>query len=251
MNRPQADERVRASLGLPPRNRGVSTALASYAAQLGIDASFDLRPHAPAKPQQRSAVEFQALVLPDASERQCANTRDTAGTVAEETGVSTLHLAFGFLEWFESGASEKPLTTPLLLLRVDIDRRIVRSRYQYSVSAVGDEAEVNMTLSERLSRDFRIKLPALGRAPLRHARTIPVRPPGHVPGPARRAVARRPVVPSSARPLLGGREAGEAMFATEHDVDAPAVSAKVPVLVLDAMRASTARSMTRWAARTW
>jgi len=34
--------------------------------------------------------------------------------------------------------------------------------------------------------------------------------------------------------LLGGQEAGESMFAAEHDVDAPAVSAKVPVLVLDA-----------------
>ena len=34
--------------------------------------------------------------------------------------------------------------------------------------------------------------------------------------------------------LLAGREAGSSMFAPEHDVDAPAVSAKVPVLVLEA-----------------
>jgi len=119
------NDRVRASLGLPPRSSGMPTALASYAARLGIDASFDLRPSpaAPAKTQGRSAVDFQALVLPDALERQLAKIRDTARIVAEETGVSTLHLAFGFLEWFESDASDKPLTSPLLLLRVDVAAR--------------------------------------------------------------------------------------------------------------------------------
>ena len=203
-------------------------------------------------------VEFQALVLPDALERQLAKIRDTARTVAEETGVSTLHLAFGFLEWFESDASDKPLTSPLLLLRVDIDRRIVRSRYQYSVSAVGDETEVNLTLSERLSRDFRIKLPLLSeedtpevylarvcdevckgrpRWTVRNFVTL-----AHFPF-ARLAMfqdldedqwqsglSSHPVLAS----LLGGQEAGESMFAAEHDVDGPAVSAKVPILVLDA-----------------
>ena len=81
--------------------------------------------------------------------------------MAEETGVSTLHLASGFLEWFESEAADKPITSPLLL-RVDIDRQIVRGRHQYSLGAVGREAAVNPTSSERLGRDFRIRLPALG-----------------------------------------------------------------------------------------
>lgn len=253
-------DRVRASAGLPQRTGGTPTALADYAARLGIDASFDLRPspQAAAKTQGRSAVEFQALALPDALERQLAKIRDTARTVAEETGVSTLHLAFGFLDWFESDASDRPLTSPLLLLRVDIARRIVRSRYQYSVSAVGDEAEVNLTLSERLSGDFRIKLPLLGEEETPEAYFARVRD-EVCKGRSRWAVRRfvtlahfpfarlamfqdldedqwpgglssHPVVAS----LLGGHEAGESTFATEHDVDAAAVSAKVPVLVLDA-----------------
>lgn len=254
------NDRVRASLGLPPRSSGMPTALASYATRLGIDVSFDLRPSptAPAKTQGRSMVEFQALVLPDALERQLAKIRDTARTVVEETGVSTLHLAFGFLEWFESDASDKPLTSPLLLLRVDIDRQIVRSRYQYSVSAVGDEAEVNLTLLERLSRDFRIKLPLLGEEDTPEAYLARVRDEvcrGRPRWAVRRFVtlahfpfarltmfhdldedqwqgglSSHPVLAS----LLGGQEAGESMFAAEHDVDSPAVSAKVPVLVLDA-----------------
>lgn len=252
------NDRVRASLGLPPRSSGMPTALANYAVRLGIDVSFDLRPSPPAKTQGRSTVDFQALVLPDALERQLAKIRDTARTVAEETGVSTLHLAFGFLEWFESDASDKPLTSPLLLLRVDIDRRIVRSRYQYSVSAVEDDAEVNLTLSERLSRDFRVELPALSEEETPETYLARVRDEvckgrprwavrrfvtlAHFPF-ARLAMfqdldedrwqgglSSHPVLTS----LLGGQEAGESMFAVEHDVDEPAVSAKVPVLVLDA-----------------
>ncbi len=123
-------DRVRESLGMAPSKAGVPASLADYATGLGIDPSFHLRPTelVPAKAQGRAALEFQALILPDTLERQLAKIRDTARTVAEETGVSTLHLAFGFLEWFESDASDRPITSPLLLLRVDIGRRIVRSR---------------------------------------------------------------------------------------------------------------------------
>ena len=253
-------DRVRASLGMPPWKGATPTALADYAARLGIDPTFDLRPTpvVSVRAQGRAAAELQALALPDVLERQLAKIRDTARTVAEETGVSTLHLAFGFLEWFESDASDRPLTSPLLLLGVDIDRRIVRSRYQYSVSTVGDEAEVNLTLSERLSRDFRIKLPALGEEESPEGYLARVREEvcegrprwavrrfvtlAHFPfarlamfqdldeAQWRGGLASHPVLAS----LFGGQEAGSSMFAAEHDVDAPTVSAKVPALVLDA-----------------
>lgn len=253
-------DRVRASLDMPTRNGAAPTALADLATRLGIDSSFDLRPSpaAPVAAQARATVEFQALALPDVLDRQLAKIRDTARTVAEETGVSTLHLAFGFLEWFESDASDRPITSPLLLLRVDLDRRIARSRYQYSVSAVGDEAEVNLTLSERLGHDFRIKLPALGEEETPEAYLARVRDEvckgrprwkvrrfvtlAHFPfarlamfhdmdeGQWREGLSSHRILAS----LLAGREAGSSMFAPEHDVDAPVVSAKVPVLVLEA-----------------
>jgi very-short-patch-repair endonuclease len=247
---------VRDSLGMSPWEARTPRGLADHAASMGIDPSFDLRPTPPTP--KRIGVEFQALALPDTLERQLATIRDTARTVAEETGVSTLHMAFGFLEWFESDASDRAITSPLILMRVDIDRRIVRSRYQYSVSAIGDEAEANLTLSERLDRDFRIQLPDLQdeespesylervreevcesrpRWTVRRFVTL-----AHFPF-ARLAMfhdldeAQWPEGLSSntvVAALLGGREAGPTMFAEEHDIDAPAVSAKAPVLVLDA-----------------
>jgi hypothetical protein len=252
-------DRVRASLAMPVRKSPPPTALAEHAIRLGIDPSFDLRPSPPLSDRrQRQAAEFQALALPDVLDRQLAKIRDTARTVAEETGVSTLHLALGFLEWFESDASDRAITSPLLLLRVDIERHIVRSRYQYSLVTVGDDPVVNLTLSERLDRDFRIKLPAFDEEETPEGYLTRVRdevcrarPRWNVRGFVtlahfpfarlamfhdldesrwREGLASHAVLAS----LLGGREAGPSMFAPEHDVDAPAVSAKVPVLVMEA-----------------
>ncbi len=151
----------RPQAGMPPGLDETSSSLAGLAQIQGINPDFDLAPRTahPGAPDAKAKVEMQTLLLSELMNSQLAKMRDTGRTVAEETGVSTLHLAFGFLEWFESDTSEKPFTSPLILLRVDIDRKIIHSHYQYAVSAVGDDAEVNLTLSERLDRDFRIKLP--------------------------------------------------------------------------------------------
>ncbi len=250
-------DRVRDGLGLPPWSGANPTGLADHARRLGIDPSFELAPTA-SEPAPRT--EFQTLLLPDPLERSLSRIRDTARTVAEETGVSTLHLAFGFLEWFENESSDKPLTSPLLLRRVDIERRIVRSRYQYVLLGTDDEAQVNLTLSERLGRDFRIQLPAFAEDEAPEAYLARVQ--AEVCTGRRRWTVRRYVTLAHfpfARlamfhdldesawaeagglaghavlgELLGGRESHAAMFAEEHDVDAPEVAAKVPLLVLEA-----------------
>jgi very-short-patch-repair endonuclease len=255
-------DRVRETLCMPPWRVSTPKGLAEYATSLGIDPAFDLPP----TPTDRSRngrggrIELQALMLPDPMERSLAKIRETARTVAEETGVSTLHLAFGFLEWFESDSSDRPITSPLLLMRVDIDRRIVRSHYQYFLNGIGDEAQANLTLSERLNRDFRIRIADFGededpeayldrvqaevckgrpRWTVRRWITL-----AHFPF-ARLAMfndlnedmwtsvgglAEHPLIGE----LLGGSESGEPSFAEEHDVDAPEVAAKVPLLVLEA-----------------
>ena len=251
-------DRVRASLGMPRVKAAVQAGLADHAASLGLDADFDLRASPTAARARERAIEFQAMALQDALERQLAKIRDTARTVAEETGVSTLHLALGFLEWFESDASDRPITSPLVLMRVDIERQIVRSRYQYALCSAGDDAEVNLTLSERLDRDFRIKLPGLiedetpeiylarvrdevckGRRRWSVRRYVTL---AHFPF-ARLAMFQdldESVWPEGLAahavlgPLLGGKDSGPSMFAEEHDVDSPAVSEKVPILVMDA-----------------
>ena len=253
-------DRVRVATGLPARKLAVSKSLADHAVANDIDPSFELqaRERDTGDGAKVPTVVFQALMLPDPLQQTLAKIRDTARTFAEETGVSTLHLAFGFLEWFESDSSDKPLVSPLLVVQVELERSVVRSRYQYTLTATGDEPQPNATLSERLNKDFRVRLPEMrdeeelegylqrvqedvckGRSRWRIHRFVTL---------AQFPFARLAMFNDldeaswagtlSSHPLLGrllgGSEGGEASFAEEHDVDGKEVAEKVPLLVLEA-----------------
>ncbi|HEX9461391.1 MAG TPA: DUF4011 domain-containing protein [Alphaproteobacteria bacterium] len=156
-------DKVRADLGLPPRKVPDPKSLAQYARELGIDPSYDLATK-PKQPDEEREDVLQALPLPDPMERKLSKIRDGARTAEEEIGVNPLHVAFGFLEWYESEDSERPLFSPLLLLPIEMDRRIVRSKYQYSIHGIGEDAQTNLTLSERLHRDFALRPPPFEEA---------------------------------------------------------------------------------------
>ena len=106
-------DRVRECLGMPSWRPSSVQGVADYAAALGIDPAYELlsTPDDWSTGGRGHQAHLQTLMLPDVMERALAKIRDTARTVAEETGVSTLHLAFGFLEWFESDNSDRPKLT--------------------------------------------------------------------------------------------------------------------------------------------
>ena len=90
-------------------------------------------------------------MLPDQMERSLAGISDQTRTALQEKGVNTLYVAIGYLEWYESESSEKPMFAPLLLHQIDIERKLVYSKYQYTIGSLGEETDVNKTLSERLA----------------------------------------------------------------------------------------------------
>ena len=47
----------------------------------------------------------------------------------EENGVNTIYLALGFLKWFETEKSDKPRYAPLVLIPVDIIRKVQEKSY--------------------------------------------------------------------------------------------------------------------------
>jgi very-short-patch-repair endonuclease len=85
-----------------------------------------------------------------------------AKTVIEESGVNMLYLVFGFLEWYESDDSDLPHLAPLLVVPVSIERvsnvgRSVQSIIEYS----GDDIGSNLSLVEKMRRDFGVEIPLL------------------------------------------------------------------------------------------
>ena len=153
--------KVRADLGLVERGKGrKGINLVSWAEENGINPSYDLPEPGGSENPAHHDNKIQTLLLPDALERKTSALREDARIAEQELGLSTLHAAFGFLEWMESPDSEVALFAPLVLLPVRIDREIKANRYRYFIqSGAGQDAVINLTLRERLLRDFHIKLP--------------------------------------------------------------------------------------------
>ena len=132
-----------------------------WARRNGIDPSFDLPIPANESKECHLDGNLQTLLIPDELERTLSAIRDQTRTALQETGVNTLYLALGYLEWCEAPDARAPLYAPILLHPVDIERKIVSGKYRYSIGSLGEETEINITLSERLHQDFHRFLPPL------------------------------------------------------------------------------------------
>lgn len=81
----------------------------------------------------------------------------------EENGANTLYLALGFLKWYEDDKCEKPRIAPILLIPVDIVRKIADR--SYAIRSRDEEAQINVTLLELLRQDFGIVAEGLSPIP--------------------------------------------------------------------------------------
>ncbi len=81
----------------------------------------------------------------------------------EENGANTLYLAAGFLRWYETDRSERPRYAPLILIPVDIVRKI--QDRSYSLRMRDEDVQMNVTLLEMLRQDFGIVINGLNPLP--------------------------------------------------------------------------------------
>lgn len=150
-------DHVRSEFGLPPRPKKAEINRAEHARRSGIEPNFELGA-AKAKPSHDDA-ELQTLKFPDELERIMGNVLADAKLSEQEMGISTLFLAFGFLEWYDADASDKKSFAPLLLLPVTIDAKKVYGRNSFSIAASEPAAESNLSLQKLLEKNFHRKLP--------------------------------------------------------------------------------------------
>ena len=110
-------DRLRADLGMRPRAGG-DTTLVQHAINNGIDPAFDLVGQV-----RDCAGRARVLLAPDSFERTLSRIHDGWRSELQETGISTLFIAFGFLEWRESDTDTKWRHAPLLLVPASIMAR--------------------------------------------------------------------------------------------------------------------------------
>jgi len=81
----------------------------------------------------------------------------------EENGSNTLYLALGFLKWYETDVSKKERYAPLILLPVDLTKRLQDKSYHIKIR--DEEAQINVTLLEFLRQDFGMDIGGLDPLP--------------------------------------------------------------------------------------
>ncbi len=132
-----------------------------HAGRVGISTSVEFPPNQ-TETQGRRLHGIQTLLYPADLERQLRKIASEAKTAIEETGSNMLYLVFGFLEFYDSEDSARPLLAPLISLPVTLVREGIAPdtrTYQYSVMHSGEDLAENHTLREKLRRDFMLSLP--------------------------------------------------------------------------------------------
>lgn len=103
--------------------------------------------------------KLQTLYYVEDLGRHCRKIDREAKLAIEETGANMLYLVFGFLEYLESPSSDKRYIAPLICLPVRIDK-IENGPYQtFSLVYTGEELADNLSLQEKVNRDFGLSLP--------------------------------------------------------------------------------------------
>ncbi|MFI4983571.1 MAG: DUF4011 domain-containing protein [Rickettsiales bacterium] len=250
-------DRLREQLTMPPRQTKANTSVQQHALNHKINPSYDLLKIP--EGDHHNDEEIQTLLLPDLLERRVNALYTKEKTWVDETGISVLHAAFGFLEWQENNTSQ-PSYAPLILLPVVLEKKRSSSGQVFLLNGSEDAPLGNTVLAEKLRLEFNIIIPEYtSEQPIDEyleliAKQIPkslpwkVRPwvtIGVFPS-ARLAMyydlntklstswdfASHPVISA----LLGGSETGNdnTPFGDEYEVDDPEIEAKVPLLVTDA-----------------
>jgi very-short-patch-repair endonuclease len=136
-----------------------------WAEKCGISASYDLQIDARGRRERRPMdIKLLTLHYPDLLEARLSNLYRLSRTMVEESGTNPLHLAFGFLEWFEASSSDKAHFSPLFILPVALEKGSINretNTYEYALRSREDEVQFNASIATRLADDYGFILPEL------------------------------------------------------------------------------------------
>ena len=114
--------------------------------------------------QIKSSTRLQTQLPSEILEKRCKKLLNESRTAIEETGSNLLHLAMGFLEWYDDDSSSEVYRAPLILVPIQIEKARLDKKtncYNYVISYTGEDIETNLSLVEKLKEDFDLILPSL------------------------------------------------------------------------------------------
>ena len=250
-------DRVRAALGMAPRQTKKELSLMQHARNNHIEPAYDLPSQdQKAKDGRHDDDVIQTLLLPDMLERLGSRLVEKARSWEQETGLRVMQAAFGYLEW-KDPASDELSYSPLVILPIDLERKRTQQGMSFKVTGRDDGFEMNRVIVEKLRQDFALELPIYeGGSIEEYLAKVEKKKPRSIPHWRVRRYVVLGTFPSSrmamfhdldtershfklntvVNAILAGQEssAGPTPFAPDYVVDKPEIEKKVPLLVSDA-----------------
>lgn len=129
-----------------------------YASSIGLLVNFD----AESSGIDEADSGLQALYYPDELESRCRKLEKEGKSAFEEKGLKIIYLVMGYLEYPDQINSDKIFNAPLIsipinLVKVGADKKT--GAMKYAIFHNGDELNDNLSLREKLKRDFNLHLP--------------------------------------------------------------------------------------------
>ena len=132
-----------------------------YALKLGINPSYDLgREAQKGSSPPASGTQIRTLFYAEDLGKHCRKLEREAKLALEETGANMLYLVMGFLEFPEQPDGEKKYLAPLICVPVNITRTEEGKYSAFHLNSSGEELTDNLSLREKVKRDFGLNLPA-------------------------------------------------------------------------------------------
>ncbi|WP_264312864.1 DUF4011 domain-containing anti-phage protein Hhe [Pseudomonas putida] len=137
----------------------------TWAQMLGMKTSYELPTGSEVPSDKHADDAIQTLYYPTELESRLQILHAQSRLSLDETGANILYLALGFLEWDESivGKNSARLA-PLMLLPVRLEKGKLNPKtatFDYELLYSGEDILTNLSLREKLRRDFGIALPRI------------------------------------------------------------------------------------------
>jgi len=131
-----------------------------HAVRIGIDPSYELmRLGGRAVAAPSTGSQARTLFYAEDLGKHCRKLEREAKLAIEETGANMLYLVMGFLEFPEAPDSDKLYRAPLLCVPVAMTKTEETQYTAFHLSYTGEELADNLSLREKIKKDFGLNLP--------------------------------------------------------------------------------------------
>lgn len=110
-----------------------------------------------------NAIKIETPLAPTETQRRLKEIYRVGRLAIEESGVNSIFVAIGFLDWNKGSSKTTSYRAPILLIPVRLERQSTSSGYR--MARLDEETKLNTTLVEFLRTEFGITVPELEPLP--------------------------------------------------------------------------------------